>query len=94
MSRNTARNRRLPIGQNIGPPIAFCIWLIASLDDAISFTVTGQVTSVTHPGLAESVLIDVSELDLGQGQGGLAFKASGRGCEPVDRSFRGGACIQ
>jgi len=86
--------RKEKSGTNSLSPIAYSRLPIASPDVAISFTVTGQVTSVTHPGLAESVLIDVSELDLGQRQGGLASRGCGRGGEPVYRSFRGGACIQ
>ena len=75
-------------------PTAYCLSPVASPDVAISFIVTSQVTSVTHPGLAESVLIGVRELNLGQRQGGLVSLACCRGGKPLGRSFRGGACIQ
>ena len=78
---------------SLSPP-AYCLSPVASPDVAISFIVTSQVTSVTHPGLAESVLIGVRELNLGQRQGGLVSLACCRGGKPLGRSFRGGACIQ
>ena len=89
MSRTAIRTRQLAVGQTSHEPVANCLLPIASLDAAKTFTVTGQVTSVTHPGLAESVLIDVGKLDLGLGP--RSFEPAGCGrC----RSFRGGACIQ
>lgn len=83
----SARNRES--GTSSLSATAYRLAPIASLDAANSFTVTGQVTSVTHPGLAESVLIDVSEFALGRGPRSFEPTACRR-C----RSFQGGACIQ
>lgn len=94
MSRTAMGNRQLAIRQRQVSRIAYCQLLIASLYVAKPFTVTGQVTSVTHPGLAESVLIDVGKLDLGRGPGRQALTAQSRGAGFMRRSFRGGACIQ
>jgi hypothetical protein len=59
---------------------------------ANQFTVIGKGTSVTHRGLADSVLISVGKLALGQSSQraptGVMWP-NGRNC-----SFRGGACIQ
>lgn len=71
-------------------PIADCPVLSHS---ANQFTVTAKRTSVTHRGLADSVLISVSEGLLGQGSGTgqttMARWPNRRHC-----SFQGGACIQ
>jgi len=50
------------------------------------------VTSVTHPGLADSVLISVGKLVLGQG---ASFQSMARVARNrVHCAFRGGTCIQ
>lgn len=59
---------------------------------ANQFTVTTQGTSVTHRGLADSVLISVSEGLLGQHSG--TGQTGARWPNRRHRSFQGGACIQ
>ena len=60
------RNAKARPRTDILSPTAYCLLPIVSYEAANSFTVTGQVTSVTHLGLAKSVLIDIGELNLGR----------------------------
>ena len=73
--------------------IAYCLWLIAAFPSAISFTVTALMTSVTHRGLAESVLINIGKVYSGQGLKALQtaeYKALGH----LHCSFGEATCIQ
>ena len=73
-------------------PVLFTVdrlFLIAGCKVATCFTVTAPLTSVTHQGLAESVLIRVGKLDLERNS-----KASQRDAGRQYCSFREGTCIQ
>jgi hypothetical protein len=74
-------------------PIAYRLLPIAFLPLANSFTVTLPRTSVTHRGLAGSVLISVGKVAFGQERRGQsrAEQVVGRG---LRCSFQGGACIK
>lgn len=89
MNEAAISNKQSAVSQRLCLPIAYCLLLVTCSEAAKPCTVTGQVTSVTQLGLAESVLIDVGELDLGRGARSFEPAASRR-----YRSFRGGACIQ
>ena len=71
---------------------AYRLLLIAARD-AISFTVTDDVTSVTHQGLAESVLISVGKVYSGQGSKALET-AKCKGLARLNCFFEEATCIQ
>lgn len=73
--------------------IAYCLSLMAASGDAISFTVTDGVTSVTNPGLAESVLITIGEVYFGQVLTALET-AKCKGLALLNCSFGEATCIQ
>ena len=103
MNKAAISDKRLAIGETLALSrllwarlvwlIANCSSLIAASKAAVYCTVTIRVTSVTHRGLAGSVLIRVGKVYLEQGlrilqtakDGGLAL----RYC-----SFREATCIQ
>ena len=62
--------------------------------DAVFCTVTSTPTSVTNRGLANGVLIQVSEVQLAQRRWIRSDVVSGPSQRPVDCSFGDELCIQ
>jgi hypothetical protein len=80
-------------------PIAYRLLPIAALSfftalDAVFCTVTSTLTSVTNRGLANGVLIQVSEVQLAQRQWIRRELVSGPCQRPMDCSFGDELCIQ